>query len=209
MRKLKFKITTYEYVGYKILEKTNFYEAGYEDNIRLIDILEQLRIKFDKKSDYCRAIILDFSSILWGKYFKKIDSENNMLLDERRFEDYYKYKIGDLCSQFDIEEKELEILFNPPIGGDVGRHRGIHYFFHTAEKDIHHRPHIHIKSGDTEFRVTLDSIEILDKNTFKSPKKTKLAIELVKLNQEELLNYWNKVVINGESIKYKMYFPTS
>lgn len=152
MRKLKFKITTYEYIYYKIFKETSFYEASYEDNIRLIDILEQLRTKFDKKSDTCRAIILDFSSILWGNYFKKINSENN-LLDDRKLDDYFKCKIRDLCTQFDIEELGLEILFNLPIGGDVGQNRGIHYFFHTVEKDIHHRPHIHIKNDEVEFCV--------------------------------------------------------
>lgn len=31
---------------------------------------------------------------------------------------------------------------------------------------------------------------------------------MIKKNQLELLNYWNKVVINGENIPFKMYFPS-
>ena len=35
-----------------------------------------------------------------------------------------------------------------------------------------------------------------------NPRKNKLVLSTIKDNQQDLLNYWNKVVVNGESIKY-------
>lgn len=207
MKKLKFKIITYENIDYEIKENINTYESYFDDNIKLIDILNKLNEKFNKNNKNPRMIILGLNSILWSEYFNMFDIKRG-LLDERIIMDYYGYKIGELCNQFNIENRELEVLLDPPFGGDVGRHRGIHYFFHTSEKDIHHRPHIHIKSGGVEFRVALDNIEVLDKKVFKNPQKNKLAINMIKKNQLELLNYWNKVVINGENIPFKMYFPS-
>lgn len=52
------------------------------------------------------------------------------------------------------------------IGGDVGRCRGIHFFFHTNEKDLHHVPHIHCKHGSLEFRVNLKDLSIMDTKKF-------------------------------------------
>lgn len=206
MKTIYFKVITYKYVNTKIKEIVNYHRNSYDDKIKLQEILNDLIDIYDKSSSTHSALIYDFETILWGKYFTNMNKEG-CLLDERITENYYEYSIGSLCSQFDIENKELEVWINPPIGGYVGRNRGIHFFFHTNEKDIHHTPHIHIKSGEIEFRVNLETLQVLDKKTFKSKAKTKLALQMIRLNQKELINYWNAVVINGETIKFKMYFP--
>ena len=121
----------------------------------------------------------------------------------------YKYeniKLKDLEFQFSITKRTFEIWIDPCIGDDVGRCRGIHFLFHTNEKDIHHRPHIHCKCGSEEFRVDLKSLKIIDKE-FKSKTKTKKALKMIKINQKDLIRYWDNVVINGEKIKFKMYIP--
>ena len=51
------------------------------------------------------------------------------------------------------------------------------------------------------------TLTIIDKNTFKNYSKTKLVLKLIEENKEDLINYWNRVVVNGESIKFKMFFP--
>ena len=61
------------------------------------------------------------------------------------------------------------------------------------------------KSGNIEYRVNLNTLEIMDKIIFKNPRKNKLALNTIRDHQQDLLNYWNKVVVNGESIKYKMF----
>lgn len=57
-----------------------------------------------------------------------------------------------------------------------------------------------------EFRVNLITLDILDK-AFKNNKYTKIAIDVIKTNRLELLRYWEKVVLKGESVKFKMYVP--
>ncbi len=203
---LNFKIITYKTINYKILESEHYYSNDYDDRTRLKAILNEIAKKYDKESQTHRVIICNFKNILWDKYFNNINCENG-LIDERSIDNYYDYKIGDLCKQFDVENTTLKVLVNPPFGDGVGRAKGIHYFFHTNEKDIHHIPHIHVKSGDIEFRINLQTLQIIDNKTFKNPKKTKEAVLMVKNNQKELLNYWEKVVIKGEKIKFKMFLP--
>jgi len=206
MRKLKFKVIVYEYVEDRINKKIYYYEEKYDDNIKLGKIVDNICEKFDKNNEIHRPTIMGLNCLLWSKYFKNVNYEGN-LVDERTSIEYFKYKIGDLCKQFEIAKQEIVILINPPIGGVVGRKNGIHYFFHTNESDLHHKPHIHVKSGDIIFRIGLEDLKILDSKTFKNPKKTKMAVEMVRINQKGLINYWNKVVVNGETIKFKMYFP--
>ena len=199
MRKLKFKILVHEDFN----EIISYDENNYNDNQSLNEIIRILVKKYTKNSKNARAIILNFYEMTWGQFFNM----SYELCDERKEYEYYKYKIGALCEQFNLENQIIVLAINPPIGGGVGINRGIHYFFHTNEKDIHHVPHIHVKSGSIEFRVNLNTLEIMDKNIFKNNKKNKLALDMIKKNQQGLINYWNKVVINGESIKFKMFFP--
>ena len=206
MRKLRFKVIVYEYIENKINKKIFNYENCYNDDMKLGDIVDDICEKFDKNSEFHRPLIMGINKLLWNRYFEKVNSAFN-LIDERRSSDYFKFKIGELCSQFGIDNNEIIISINPPIGGDVGIHRGIHFFFHTNEKDRHHIPHIHVKNGNTTFRIGLEKINILDDKTFKNPKMTKIALKMVELNRKELIDYWNRVVIKGESIKFKMYFP--
>lgn len=207
MIKLKFKIIMYKYDSKGFIVKKRKYKNLYAEDLKLNDVLDEILIKFNEDTElqHHSAVIIDIQDILWGKYFK-INSEQ-AFADERIREDYYEYKLIDLCKQFKFDSKRIEVSINPPIGGYVGANRGIHYFFHTNEKDIHHIPHIHVKYGNVEFRVNLITLEILDKKTFKNPKKTAIALKMIELNQKELINYWNKVVVNGESIKFKMYLP--
>ena len=115
--------------------------------------------------------------------------------------------IKKLEAQFSISKCNFKLWFDPGVGGDVGRCRGVHFFFHTKEKDVHKdTPHVHCKYGSEELRINLNTLEIMDK-PFKNNHNNKLAIKGVKLNQSELLRYWNRTVMKGESVKFKMYLP--
>lgn len=202
-KKLTFKITVYHYYKDTINQTDYTYGEIYDDSIKLGEIIDDICINKIHISTSKNNVIIETNELLWDKYFKNLYS----LIDERKTSEYLKYKICDLCNQFDIQNKIINISINPPMGGYVGRNKGIHYFFHTNEKDLHHIPHIHVKSGKITFRVDLKSLKIMDKTIFKNPKKNKLALKMIKLNQKELIDYWNKVVIKGEKIKFKMYLP--
>ena len=113
--------------------------------------------------------------------------------------------LSDLENQFNISHHVLEVLVGGGIGGGVGDYHGIHFFFHTNEKDLHHNPHIHCKYSGEEIRIDLNKLMIMDK-CFKNNRINKLALICVKKNQEQLIRYWNDVVIKGEKIKFKMIF---
>jgi len=202
MIKLKFKIVIFRY-NKIIVKKKMFYSGYYNENLTMKEVLNDIALKKCKDHKEHGILIINFRDMLWKYYFKN----EAQLVDERNVCIYYNYKLKDLSEQFHFENNRLEVWIDPGIGGYVGKNVGIHYFFHTNEKDIHHTPHIHVKNGNIEFRVDLYNLKIMDKKTFKSKSKTKMAIEMIKLNQNDLINYWHKVVIKGESIKFKMYFP--
>ena len=69
-------------------ENINTYESYFDDNIKLIDILNKLNEKFNKNNKNPRMIILGLNSILWSEYFNMFDIKRG-LLDERIIMDYY------------------------------------------------------------------------------------------------------------------------
>ena len=111
-----------------------------------------------------------------------------------------------LDKQFSISKHRICLMLDPGIGDYVGQYRGLHFFFHKNEKEIHHKPHIHCKYGDEELRIDIVNNIILDK-PFKNNKYNKIALKCVAANRKSFLNYWNRSVVNGESIKFRMYIP--
>ena len=111
-------------------------------------------------------------------------------------------KIGVLEEYFKISERILSIHYVDGIGGTLGESEGIIYFFHTREKDLHNTPHIHCWYSGEEFRVNLKTLKIID-DSFKSRKKTKLAMEVVTRNKDEFIRIWNLAVVKGLPFEFK------
>lgn len=111
-------------------------------------------------------------------------------------------KIGVLEEYFKISERILSLHYIDGIGGTLGESEGIRYFFHTREKDLHNIPHIHCEYSGEEFRVNLYTLEIMD-NSFKSRKKTKLAIDVVSKNKDEFIRIWNLAVVKGLPFEFR------
>ncbi len=150
MQYLKFKVIIYFYKNDHIIENIKSVDIEYYDYETLNDIFSKIMFGVygeDNHSVYFEGL----SKILWENYFPKLYK----LFDERLEDKYYDYSIKKLKKQFDFGKKRYKIMIDPPIGGDVGYNRGIHFFFHLNEKDIHHEPHIHVKHGEIEFRVNL------------------------------------------------------
>lgn len=117
-------------------------------------------------------------------------------------DDVMNTKIGALEEYFKISERILSLHYVDGIGGTLGESEGIRYFFHTREKDLHNIPHIHCEYSGEEFRVNLYTLEIMD-NSFKSKKKTKLAIDVVSKNKDEFIRIWDLAVVKGLPFKFK------
>ncbi len=162
----------------------------------LLKLYEEFGINNSKKKNY---FINDLNKTFWKKHFKK--SIYNHI--DYELVDYEKLSIIELENQFEISKLCFNLVINlDGIGACVGEKQGIRFEFHYNEKDIHHNAHIHCTYSGITTRVELKTLRILDKPFKKS--KMDRAIDLIKKNQDALLDYWEKSVIKGESIKFKM-----
>lgn len=110
-----------------------------------------------------------------------------------------------LEEQFDISKKFFVLEINTCTGGTGGVSNGVRFFFHTNEKDLHHRPHIHCEYGGKEMRIEIETLKILDK-PFKNKSRVRYAKKIVLNNRDALLDYWNRVINKGESYKLILEF---
>lgn len=199
MINLKFHIFSYEYNEEKkppkcVERKTT---ETYDENITLEEVLIDLHKKYAINSkNVSNYHITNLNELLWSQYFpKKIVFAINDCYD-----DCLATKLADLQRQFHISNLEFTVLLNfDGLGKSIGEKEGIHFYFHSNEKDLHHNPHIHCKYSGEEMRIEIETLKILDKPFKKS--KVKIVKKFVKEHQVDLLNYWNKAIINGESIK--------
>ena len=117
-------------------------------------------------------------------------------------DDIMNTKIGVLEEYFKISERILSLHYVDGIGGTLGEREGLKFILHTREKDLHNTPHIHCEYSGEEFRVNLYTLEIMDKS-FKSRKKTKLAMDVVSRNKDEFIRIWNLAVVKGLPFEFK------
>lgn len=196
---LNFKIDIYEYGDWSSPIKTDIFSKEYSDNKTLEDVLKDLSKKYKTQLEYDLIRYNNLGILLWGQYF---DNEISCFLndDELLLTSLYK-----LESQFNISTITLNVVINGGgIGGGVGSEKGLHFYFHTREKDVHKIPHIHVSYSGETISVNLETLQLFTK-PFKNKKKTKDALQIIKKHQGQLINYWNKVVNKGESIKFNMF----
>lgn len=172
----------------------------YDDNIIFKDVMNKLCLKYTiNKDKNLYYDIFEINKLFWGQFF----SENICNILNYDYSDYEKMKLFDLEKQFSISKLLLKVYLNyDGKGAIIGEKEGIIFYFHTNEKDIHHKPHIHCKYSGVETRIDLEQIKVLNSPFKKS--KMKLALKVIKDNQKSLLQYWEKVVVNGENIKFKL-----
>ncbi len=206
---LRFQVNVYN-LKIKNPKKTPLFKSYYfweevDDNMKFIDLIEKITKRYTKTKEN-PFYFEKQSELFWGQYFDD-DIYCYMDYDINYNPEKFNISIKKLDKQFHISENIIEFnIDGPGIGGEVGRENGIHFFFHTNEKDIHvGTPHIHVKKGGIEYRVNLKSKEVMSNDkVFKNKKDNKIVEEFVDKFQEQLLDYWNRVVINGESLKLKL-----
>ncbi len=196
---LHIKLLSFYYLDNNFKKKFSSFDIldEYDENLTFNDVLFLLYNKYKIDNNYfSNFFIPHLTELLWGQFFPKkvcyqIDDNDN---------DYLKLKLCDLERQFNISKLDIPVYLNyDGIGKAIGMVDGIKFFFHFNEKDLHHKPHIHCSYSGIETRIEIDTLEILD-TPFKKSKMDK-AVDFVREHQKELLNYWNKAIINGEAIK--------
>ena len=207
---VNFKVQTYdlgscgddEPIEYNISE---YFDGDTKFNELVDGLVKKYIIPTKENLGFPYYYILNLYKELWGEYID-MDSgfyyDGNADINPRSL----KLELWKLNDQFDLSNKVFELsICGPGIGGEVGNFHGIKFYFHMNEKDIHHKPHIHCSSSGEEIRVDLNDIAIMDK-PFKNKAKTKKALELISLNKNGLIKYWNEVIIGGkcEYMKFKM-----
>lgn len=197
---LNFKLLPHKYISdYSQTYEEYLVTRSFLSNMRLIDVIHALYNEYSfVKTNEDNFYIEDINELLWGEYFPP-----NICNELHYFSiDYEEIAIGDLDRQFNLSNKIFVVLFDRDgIGELLSDEDGVKIFFHTNEKDIHHKPHIHCSYSGYETRIEIETLKVLDK-PFKKAKMDK-AISFIKENQDRLLEYWNRVVINGEPIKFK------
>ncbi len=179
--------------------------SEYDESTKLRDILKELYYKYERHNgkynkdwEFC-CDIFNLNELLWSQYFKdEIVKRINY-----SFKDYKDMTIGDLDKQFHISKMIIPVTLNKDKGASVGNCEGIDFFFHPNEGK-HIIPHIHCEYSGETISIDLTSLKVFAGSFKKS--KIDFAIEKIKDNQEDLINYWNNVVVNGESMKFKMRF---
>ena len=202
MINLKFKIISCYFDNPNTQQKfktTYLFDAFNEKN-KLKTILEKIYTKYSiSNKDWFDYNIFNINNLLWRQFF------SDDLIQEFNYSetDYINLTIEDLEKQFSIPKILIPIYLDyDGKGKAIGYSEGITFFFHTNEKDLHHKPHIHCKYAGIETRIEIETLKILDKPFKKS--KMQYALKIIKENQKELINYWNKVVIKGEKLKFKL-----
>ena len=171
----------------------------------LRDVLKEIYYEYEQHNGTYnddwenRCDIFNINELFWKQYF----GDEIVSKITYTFSDYKNMTIGDLDKQFNICNMVIPVFLNKDKGASVGHCEGIDFFFHPRE-DNHNNPHIHCEYSGKTISIDLNTLKVLN-GTFKKS-KIDFALEKIKENQEDLLNYWDKFVKNGETIRFKMRF---
>ncbi len=199
MINLNFEVFSFYYPNNNERQKYKKYVVyrEYDKNLTLYDVLLDLHSKYKIDNGmYENYFIPHINELMWKQYFSK-DICN--MIDNSESE-YYKLTLAEIEKQFNISSMVIPVYLNlDGIGKAIGIKEGVKFFFHFNEKDLHHKPHVHCEYSGHETRIEIKTLKVLDKPFKKS--KMKVAFEFIEKNREELLNYWERTIINGESVE--------
>lgn len=203
MIRLKMKINSMEIKDDYSFEDNIFYiEKEYHEQMTFKEVLDRLydEYKIGKNFSEIKYDSWNLNEVLWGDMFSKYIC-NSM---DYSLEDYFPLSLLELDNQFNISNKTFDLWINVDgIGEVLGEKEGVRFLFHLDEKDVHSgTPHIHVEYAEQSTRVNLNTLEIMNEPLKKS--KMKFALDVIKKNQKDLLDYWNTKVIKGEPLKFKL-----
>lgn len=203
--KLEFEITSYNLSD----ENNNLpseikltYVDEFDGNFNFLDIINDIandfHIKSSSKTNYTYNLD-NIYEILWSEYFdeefisnmmKNIDKNNYSKLD---------VTLKELDNQFHLHDKKIPLV----IDSEDEQISGIRFFFHTKDDESEKTPHIHCRYSGVERKINLNTLEFIHE-PFKSINKSRLAIRIVTKYQKSLINYWDKILAEGENVEFEV-----
>lgn len=202
MINIKFKVLSFYYSENNTEKNYREYivNESYDNNMIFEDVLKKIHDKYKINNGLVENYFIPhITELFWKQFF----SEKICYRIDDKDEDYYKLKIYELEKYFNISKLEIPVCLNyDGIGRVIGEIEGIKLFFHLNEKDLHHKPHVHCSYSGDETRIEIETLKVLDKPF----KKTKIDVakKYISDNKEELLNYWDRVIINGQPFELKI-----
>ena len=189
--KVKYRIIGYpDYVNPVVLIEN---EKFFDNEISFNNLIDSIIMSHTFPFKNIEKTVLNLLDLTWGKFYdeefiKKYTNFNNYEYE------WLEGNIEEIQKSFKLFDNELEIIVNGPgIGETVGEKEGIQFIIHSNEKDKHkYNPHVHAIYQDEELFISIKYGSILNSRSFKSPRKTKVAVKWVMDNQHYLLDSWNK-----------------
>ena len=122
----------------------------------------------------------------------EIADELHIFYDEKIFEVTDKdVKLSKIIEVFgDVTELTLIWKLQWCGGKGVGENEGVKYIIKPNESTHMYTPHVHAEYSGKEISIKIKPVKLLSK-PFRSPKKTKVAINYVNKHQDRLLKEWD------------------
>ena len=197
----------FEIISYNLLEESDevptemkiLYEPNIDSSLNFLsvvkDIVESFKIKDSEETNY---YLDNLYEELWSEYFKEECLQE--ILKNVDKHDYSKFNvtIKELDEQFNLDNKRIKIIILCNGGnGDM------QFFYHIDRTKTKLVPHIHCKYCGVERSIDLNKLEFI-KDSFHSKRISELALNTVKRHQTQFIDYWNKIKIDGENVKFVM-----
>lgn len=196
--KIVYKII--RYFDYVTPSEVGSYEIKINNNMTFCELIELIKEKHIDDNDFHGIYVEDLVEKTWGSILSE-ELINEMGIDSFHYR-WLNYYIEDIGKMFNLFKEPINIIIDGPgIGKLMGEEEGIRFVIHSDEKDKHANfPHVHCEYSGESIFVYLETQELLNNKGFKNKRKTKVALRWIENHKEDLLNYWNRVVISDANI---------
>lgn len=191
--KIKYKITSYDDFVEPIEKASG--ELILDDKTNFIKAVNIIISKHNSSYLNKQIYIEDLVEKTWGKYFNEDFTFHHMQIDSFHYK-WLNYSLEDIQKVFKLFNSEINIVVDGPgIGREIYRTEGIKFIIHSDEKSSHEKyPHIHAEYSGEKIFIYIKDGSLLNNKGFKNKKKTKIAINYVINNKENLLKQWNLII---------------
>ncbi|MCH5166704.1 MAG: DUF4160 domain-containing protein [Erysipelotrichales bacterium] len=202
--KIEFEVISYNLLANNDLIPTEVrvvYESNIDSSLNFLSVVNNIVESFKIKENLEQESNFYLDNIyeeLWSEYFhKELLDELLKSVDKHNYS-RFNVSVKELNDQFNLTNKRIKIVI--PCNGGNG---DLCFFFHIDPKNTKPRPHIHCKYCGLESMIDLRRLEFI-KDNFHSMRISEIALDTVRRHQDELINYWDKIRLEGEKVKFTM-----